>query len=865
MFKRGISPLIATVLLIGLTIVIAVLIIGFINGVFVEIIDEEPTENLCLSNIDIDYGNPCIYSGNLRVPIENTGNVEISKLVFMIFHDGVVDTYENSTGLGAYSSVNFYFLYNAGFNYEKLRIIPFFGNAEQECGAKEIQINSLSNCQGTSGPICGDGVINQGSEECDQGDIGNCIAHCLNSGLTFSQCDNLDLIDDDGIPFGCMCVCDTTPPMGVYNFDILGAEFESDFWYPIKMRIRNNGPLDIHGFNISVNGGSGNDQHLHRHTVFNGEVKEFYIFTSPEVGTINQITLTPGKKTITAGGSVQWEWDSLSEKNTNLVTGSRNWNNVLNYWTFKQDSDSDYEIFDNSPNDISCFVNSSDIPIWKNDKYCLLGRCYYLPGFNQGLQCENPAHYDSNVDYNITIETVVRPWRIMTGSEEQPEGTSTKHRMIASKYMEDIFTQRSWLLRLDNNTENLRFRIYRLNNAGTDDTYRTIDSDDPVFTVGAIWHHIVAQYAGDYARLYVDGVLVGENSWGSTREIIDSPGAPVMVGDWQNWGGDTFNGRIESIALYNSFLDETTVKKHASDLFKLADCPKEKKTNEPDYCFHLESYGINNGVNIANPGGGWYLDAGNYYGLKEYVEFSDPGNCDVAIMAVHGGSTEFGTEQMARYLYNQLSANGNDVGLWVYGSRNTDCSYCSPGCEDKCHHVTSSAIDPECDPFLREILTRCKIGIALHGCDSGCLASADTYGLPPVLIGGRAESELKTFIFNYSNSSLGNDYYFVNFDEVKDCKYYFDDVSCYRGVDHCNIVNQFYPYNSFGIPGIQLEMPPQLRSGTTTSFTSAQCNVPSPPAGCFDRFENENLVGDSLLAANSFISAIEDYITFKGW
>jgi len=864
MKKKGISPLIATVLLIGLTILIAVLVFGFLNGLFVRELDQD-TEIICLNNIEVNYGNLCVHSGTLKVPVNNFAEFRITKIVFMVFHDNLVDSYINDSGVDAYSGTNFYLPYNSSFSYEKVRVIPFFGEGEQDCSSEDIEINILASCSGGVAPYCGDGIINQGSEECDIGDLGNCVSYCANNGLNFYQCDNSDPIDDDGIPFGCRCVCENNPPTAAYNFVILDASVQNDFWYPMTLRVRNDGALDIYGFNISISGSSGNDQYLHRHTVFSGDTKEFYIFTSSEVGTINQISLIPGKKSTASDGSVQWDWDDLSEQSINSVTGVRDWSNALSYWTFKQDSSSDYEVFDNSPNDISCFVNSSNTPLWKNDKYCLLGRCYYLPGFEQGLQCDNSNYYDSNVDQSITVEAVVRPWRINTGSEDEPEGITPKNRLIVSKYMDDIFTQRSWLLRLDEITQNLRFRIYRLNNAGTGDTYRTVDSNAPAFTVGAIWHHIVGQYNGSYGRVYVDGVLVGEQSWSDIRDIIDSPGSPVMIGDWQVWGGDTFNGRIDSVALYNSFLDETIIKEHAADLFWLADCPKEKKLNEPDYCFHLQSYGINNSANINSPSGDWYTEDGKYYGLKEYNAFSDPSNCDVAIMAVHGGSIESGTEQMARYIYNQLVANGKDVALWVYGSRSTSCNSCSGGCEDKCHHVTSAAIDPECDPYLREVLSRCKVGIALHGCDAGCQASAGTLGLPPALIGGRSEYEFKEMLVNSLNSNLGSDYYFVNFDDVQDCKYYFDDISCYRGADHCNVVNQFHKYNSLGIPGIQIEMPPELRIGTSTSYTNAQCDVASPPIGCFSRFENENLVGDTLIAANSFVSAIEDYISFKGW
>ena len=238
----------------------------------------------------------------------------------------------------------------------------------------------------------------------------------------------------------------------------------------------------------------------------------------------------------------------------------------------------------------------------------------------------------------------------------------------------------------------------------------------------------------------------------------------------------------------------------------------------------------------------------------------------MVIMAVHGGSTEIGTEQMARYIYEQLSNTGEDVALWVYGSRNTECSNCDVGCEDYCHHVTSGAMEPECDPYLMEIMSECKIGIALHGCYNGCRPSENTSYLPPVLIGGRAEYDFKTLLFNELNTTLSDKYYFVNFDDVDDCKYYFDNVSCYRGADHCNIANRFAKYNYLeGFPGIQIEMPTELRMNTTKSHTDAECDVAYPPVGCLTRHENNILTGETLITANGHIQAIRDYIALKGW
>ena len=175
-------------------------------------------------------------------------------------------------------------------------------------------------------------------------------------------------------------------------------------------------------------------------------------------------------------------------------------------------------------------------------------------------------------------------------------------------------------------------------------------------------------------------------------------------------------------------------------------------------------------------------------------------------------------------------------------------------------------MEPECDPYLREIMSECKTAVALHGCYNGCRPSENTSNLPPVLIGGRAEYEFKTLLFDELNNTLWDKYYFVNFDDVDDCKYFFDNVSCYRGADHCNIVNRFAKYNYLeGFPGIQIELPTELRMNTTKSRTDAECDVASPPADCLTRHENSLLIGETLITANGHIQAIRDYIALKGW
>ncbi|MBT3395199.1 hypothetical protein HOA59_02600 [archaeon] len=864
MLKRGISPLISTVLLVGFTIVLTSIIFLFVQSVFDNAIeDNNVTSFSCTTDVSLSYQNFCIDNETVRLNIENNVGTPIDNFIFLIFDSLGTSSINTSVGLGPYNSANFYFPYNITKTYDKLEIYPIlFSDGEVlSCSESPINISSLDICT-SSIVICGDNFVNQINETCDGVDAGTCDTYCASFGETYDSCDDYDSDSDGDL---CECICSGgfhgSPPI---TFEILEGNLEEDFWYPLMLTIKNNDITDIQGFKILINGDSGSDEYFHTSGVFSGETETLNVFHSAKIGDINYVELTPGTKESLSDGSVDWTWYDDDKESYSSITDSSNWSNVLGYWTFKESSG--YDVYDHSPYGSICSIDPAETPVWKVDKYCLFGRCYYLDGANEGLNCSAPTHFDTEVSDEITIEAVIRPWRIM-----DDEGVA-KNRLIASKYYDDVQGERAWVFRLDEDLQNLYFRIYSENSEGLERS-RTIElniSDgDSLLTIGAIWHHVVAQYSNslNIMKFYIDGELVKEQSFGSyDRPIIDSPISAVMIGDWQNWGGDTFNGRMESVAIYNEFIDETRIKEHANSLFNLANCPREKRTNEPDYCEHLGHFGINDSVNINDPSGEWYVEDSKYYGLKEYINFSNPSNCDVAIMAVHGGSMEIGTEQMARYIYENLTNSGQDVALWVYGSRNTGCSMCGSGCEESCHHVTSGAMNPNCDPYLKEILSECKIGIALHGCDSGCQAGESTNYLDPILIGGRSDYALKQYVVDALDSNVGGDYYLVNFDDIQDCKFYFDEVSCYRGADHCNIVNQFPKFNElYGLPGIQIEMPPSIRINASVLLEDSVCDVANPPAGCFSRFENEDIWGDTLLAADAYISAVNNYISYKGW
>ncbi len=75
-----------------------------------------------------------------------------------------------------------------------------------------------------------------------------------------------------------------------------------------------------------------------------------------------------------------------------------------------------------------------------------------------------------------------------------------------------------------------------------------------------LWHHVVGVYSGSLgqAALYIDGTLV--NSATGTAGAIAASMQPLEIGRW--FGGDTFAGGIDEVAIYDHALTAAQVAQH---------------------------------------------------------------------------------------------------------------------------------------------------------------------------------------------------------------------------------------------------------------------------------------------------------------
>ena len=100
--KKGVSPLIATVLLIALTVVIAGLVMTWTTK-FLDLGVEKSESDIalfCVSKVGFEVSNVC---NGISFDIENLKEREINKFIVSLLGDGI----EEIDGLGAYESGSF--------------------------------------------------------------------------------------------------------------------------------------------------------------------------------------------------------------------------------------------------------------------------------------------------------------------------------------------------------------------------------------------------------------------------------------------------------------------------------------------------------------------------------------------------------------------------------------------------------------------------------------------------------------------------------------------------------------------------------------------------------------------------------------
>ena len=109
--KRGISPLIATVLILGFTVALAAVIMvwgqRFTTGMQKQTEETATTQMKCATEVDFRVKGVCAGSGGYRVTVENNKGLKFDKLIVRFFQaaDNVQtnETMFSASGVAGYS------------------------------------------------------------------------------------------------------------------------------------------------------------------------------------------------------------------------------------------------------------------------------------------------------------------------------------------------------------------------------------------------------------------------------------------------------------------------------------------------------------------------------------------------------------------------------------------------------------------------------------------------------------------------------------------------------------------------------------------------------------------------------------------
>jgi len=73
------------------------------------------------------------------------------------------------------------------------------------------------------------------------------------------------------------------------------------------------------------------------------------------------------------------------------------------------------------------------------------------------------------------------------------------------------------------------------------------------------WYHVAGTYDGVSTKIYIDGNLAGNSSFGTYQALNTDITIPVAIGHLENWGVQWFKGKIDDARIYDSALTEAQI------------------------------------------------------------------------------------------------------------------------------------------------------------------------------------------------------------------------------------------------------------------------------------------------------------------
>jgi flagellin-like protein len=149
--KKGISPLIATVLLIGFTIILAALVMRWGRELFVtqtsEVQCESEGQTVCASGVFIEIAGFVGNEVETNVSLVSSGKQDAKAVVLQVFdEDGnSLNSTRNDNGLAAFSSNTFKLDHSAaGVNASSVEVIPIIDYTTDKGRTCEVPCSLIS-------------------------------------------------------------------------------------------------------------------------------------------------------------------------------------------------------------------------------------------------------------------------------------------------------------------------------------------------------------------------------------------------------------------------------------------------------------------------------------------------------------------------------------------------------------------------------------------------------------------------------------------------------------------------------------------------------------------------------------------------
>ncbi|MBW2984350.1 hypothetical protein KY361_04500 [Candidatus Woesearchaeota archaeon] len=148
MNKKGISPLISTLLLIFFAAALGIVVMSWGKTAQLEKVEAAACDKVCLDIVKI-AGEPqlCYSDGVLRYTLENTGAVYIDGLKLFIVGDEI-EKIEQDAYIAPADIVNLESAYETKTTIKKVKITPgiVVGEGREFCPKKGVEVDSIKEC-----------------------------------------------------------------------------------------------------------------------------------------------------------------------------------------------------------------------------------------------------------------------------------------------------------------------------------------------------------------------------------------------------------------------------------------------------------------------------------------------------------------------------------------------------------------------------------------------------------------------------------------------------------------------------------------------------------------------------------------------